>query len=91
MIPKKFNLRWIEREVKFKDDGVKVTVKFKRSAPYGRRQSTYRNVTEIHKNYNNTGRIAFESDIARSGLNQELKYIESIKLTPEKKRKKYRY
>lgn len=73
-----------EKETYYKGKGVKVIIKFKRSSPYGRRQSTYRNVTEIHKNYNNSGKIAFESDIHTTGITQEIKHIESIKITKEK-------
>ena len=75
-------------EQHFKAPGVKVIIKYKRSSPFGRRQSTYRNVTEIHMNYPSPvgKQVAFESDVHKTGITQLIKHVESIKVTQENKK-----
>lgn len=78
-----------EKETNYKSKfGMKVTVKFNSKSPFGRKQNTYHNVTEIHRNYGKTGRIAFESDIHSSGITQDMDKISSYSVEKEKKKAK---
>ena len=75
----------------YKGYGQKVTIKFKKSSPFGRKQSTLHNVTEIHKNFTSVipqKRTAFESDIHGTGVVHATNYISRIIKTKESKKHK---
>lgn len=78
----------------YKGYGRKVVVKFKASSPFGSKQQTYHNVTEVHKNFNSDyeskeyGRTAFESDIHFQGIVHPTKYISKIITKKENKKHK---
>ena len=71
----------------YKGYGQKVVVKFKKSSPFGRRQQTFYNITEIHKNYDSVmpnKMTAIESDIHGTGVTYITNHISKIIKIKEK-------
>lgn len=83
--------------------GIRVRIKFKEDCPYKGAMEEYRNVTEIHYNYCDGKKfgakrkkgdfyighkVAFESDIHRTGITQPIDYIEEFETELEEKKEK---
>lgn len=58
--------------------GFKVTLVFKENSIYEKKQETFNNITEVHSNYANSGRVAIESDIHRTGFTYKIKDVETL-------------
>ena len=61
-------------------ESMTIEVRFHQASVFGRMLQTYRNITEVHYGYR-PGRIAFESDIDRTGYTHDMADIESMVIT----------
>ena len=71
--------------------GFKVKIKFKKDSLFKGKSSIYHNVTEIHYNFDSDfpwKRIAFESDIHKTGLTHIIDDIEEFEAIVENKKHK---
>lgn len=78
-IDPKTNIEWFTKN----PFGFTATVTYKEGTTYHdcTRNSKMNNLTEVHNNFNNSGSIAFESDLHGTGCTREIKDINTCDIT----------